>query len=190
MNVYENVLPKLLLSKIQQEVFGNNQLWSYSATTLETSDNLYGYSWAHKALDATGNKSQLFDILQAGILVALESGNQTINELYRIRLGLTTVTHQRFINQPHIDMERPHKTGLLYLNNADGATVFYENMYHPSSRLDAPSFYEKFVQQNLKVSTEVEPVENRLVVFDGYQYHSSSTPTTVPRRVVLNFNFI
>ena len=32
-------------------------------------------------------------------------------------------------------------------------------------------------------------VENKLIIFDGLTYHASTTPTTTPRRVAINFNY-
>jgi hypothetical protein len=35
----------------------------------------------------------------------------------------------------------------------------------------------------------VAPVANRLVLFDGLQFHSGTTPVKTPRRVVVNINY-
>ena len=99
------------------------------------------------------------------------------------------MTHEIKINDPHIDFDTPHKTGLFYVNDADGATILYDNKYNVNSKLDGAQYLEKVVGDKLSISQEIDPKANRLVIFDGLTYHSSSTPTTVPRRVVLNFNF-
>lgn len=190
MKIYDNVLPKALLIKIQDLVLHEGTPWHFNTTTYKTAtDNLYGYSWGHIALDHTGTKSAAADALHTAILIALEKAEHPIKDIYRIRLGLLTVTHERQINDPHIDLDTPHKTGLIYLNDADGATVFYENKYNVNSKLNGGQYFEKVAKPNLKIASEVDPVANRMVLFDGLTYHSSSTPTTVPRRVVLNFNF-
>jgi hypothetical protein len=190
MQIYENVLPNVLLKKVQDVVFHSGTPWQFTTTTnISATDNLYGYSWGHLAIDQTGAKTAAADVLHTAVLIALEKAERPIKEIYRIRLGLLTVTHQRMINDPHIDVDVPHNTGLIYLNEADGATILYENKYNISSKLNGSQYLEKVVGNKLKIAHEIDPVPNRMVIFDGLTYHSSSTPTTVPRRVVLNFNF-
>jgi hypothetical protein len=190
MNIYENVLPNALMNKVQTSVFHSGTPWQYSTTTNESNtDNIYGYSWGHIALDQTGAKSAVADLLHTSILIALEKANQPVKTIYRIRLGLLTVTQQHQINDPHIDFDTPHNTGLIYLNNADGPTILYENKYNIHSKLDGQEYLKKVVNDKLTIAQRIDPVVNRMVIFDGLTYHSSSTPTTVSRRVVLNFNF-
>jgi hypothetical protein len=190
MKIYDDILPKALLTKVQDMILHEATPWTFNTTTYKgATENLYGYSWGHIALDQTGPKTQAADTLHTAILIALEKAEVSVKEIYRIRLGLLTVSSERHINDPHIDIDSPHKTGLIYLNDADGATVFYENKYNLNSKLDGTKYFEKVVKPNLKIAQEVDPVANRMVLFDGLTYHSSSTPMTVPRRVVLNFNF-
>jgi len=190
MQIYENILPNALLRKVQDVVLHDGTPWQFTTTTNQSAtDKLYGYSWGHIALDQNGPKTAAADVLHTAILIALENAEQPVKEIYRIRLGLLTVTHERRVNDPHIDIDVPHKTGLIYLNEADGPTIFYENKYNTSSRLKGMQYLEKVIGDKLKIAEEVDPVVNRMVIFDGLTYHSSTTPTTVPRRVVLNFNF-
>ena len=190
MKVYDDILPKVLIKKIQDLILHEGTPWTFNTTTYKNAtNNLYGYSWGHIALDHTGPKTAAADALHTSILIALEKAEVPVKEIYRIRLGLLTVSSERHINDPHIDIDTPHTTGLIYLNDADGATVLYENKYNINSKLNGGQYFEKVVKPNLKVAHEIEPKANRMVLFDGLTYHSSSTPTTVPRRVVVNFNF-
>lgn len=190
MVIYEDILPKALLTKIQDVILHPGTPWNFNTITHKSNtENLYGYSWGHVALDQNGAKTAAADVLHTAILIALEKASRPVKEIYRIRLGLLTVTHDRKINDPHIDMDIAHNTGLIYLNDADGATVLYENKYNLNSRLSGQQYYEKVIAEKLKIAHEIEPVANRMVIFDGLTYHSSSSPVTVPRRVVLNFNF-
>jgi hypothetical protein len=190
MVIYENILPNALLTKVQGVILHPGTPWHFNTTTHKSAaENLYGYSWGHIALDQSGAKTAAADVLHTAILIALEKAAQPVKEIYRIRLGLLTVTHERKINDAHIDMDVAHKTGLIYLNDADGATILYENKYNLNSKLSGQQYFDKVVVEKLKIAHEIEPVVNRMVIFDGLTYHSSSTPVTVPRRVVLNFNF-
>jgi hypothetical protein len=77
----------------------------------------------------------------------------------------------------------------MYINDSDGDTVFYKEHYDPECGVSSKKYLES-IQEKLTVDTTIAPKANTLVIFDGLQYHQSSTPTTVPKRTTLNFNFI
>lgn len=70
---------------------------------------------------------------------------------------------------PHIDFPFPHTVLLYYVNDADGATVFFN--------------------QKREVIEEVTPRKGRLLVFDGTVYHGGGIPRNGPRCVV-NYNIL
>lgn len=76
-------------------------------------------------------------------------------------------------NVPHVDVGYPHYSFLLYLNESDGDTTFF-NEYGRNKRLDKVNILKK-----------VSPKENRVVISDG-QYHASSNPIKYDMRMVLN----
>jgi len=49
--------------------------------------------------------------------------------------------------------------------------------------------YDKILKREVSIKQKVECKENRFVMFDGYNYHSSTCPTNVNRRIVINFDF-
>ncbi len=69
----------------------------------------------------------------------------------------------------HIDFPFAHTVLLYYVNDADGATVFFN--------------------QQKKVVEEVTPKKGRLLVFDGTVYHGGGIPRKGPRCVV-NYNIL
>ena len=76
-------------------------------------------------------------------------------------------------NIPHYDLDDAHYSVLLYLNNSDGDTVFFEEK-NQNKKLT-----------NLTEIKRVQPKENRLVISDGH-YHTSSNPKKHQHRIVLN----
>ena len=80
---------------------------------------------------------------------------------------------QNKYNIPHVDIGYPHYSFLLYLNESDGDTTFF-NEYGINKRLDKVNLLKK-----------VSPKENRVVISDG-QYHASSNPIKYDMRMVLN----
>jgi hypothetical protein len=77
---------------------------------------------------------------------------------------------------PHTDFTTPHMTMIYYVNDSDGDTVFFEEMYTG-------------VDINKKtVSKRVTPKKNKCVLFDGLRYHTGSVPSK-NNRIIININF-
>ncbi len=80
----------------------------------------------------------------------------------------------------HIDVDFKHIVFLYYVCDSDGDTVIFENMYSP----------EKNKRPELNELTEkvrVTPKQGRLVIFDGFYWHTGTQPTK-NNRCVINTN--
>ena len=82
-------------------------------------------------------------------------------------------------NLPHVDYYFPHTTIIYYLNDSDGDTRMFQEFYSDSG-IERSDFIVKEL---------VKPKANRLLIFDGLQYHTASNPFDFSRRVVININF-
>jgi len=77
----------------------------------------------------------------------------------------------------HIDMLEDHFALLYYVCDSDGDTVIFENMYskkHPKP--PEPSELKEKIRVTLK--------QGRVVVFDGYYWHTATQPETGVRCVI------
>ena len=70
------------------------------------------------------------------------------------------ITH----HDPHVDLEYEHKGAIFYFNTINGVTV-------------------------LEDGTEIESIENRLLLFDSSKKHNSTSCTDAKVRVNINFNY-
>lgn len=188
-NMYyeDNFLPQFYLQSIKDEVLNTNFPWYYrdsaAGTARENSDSVtlanHQYGFHHTPFNheyGWSNNGMLF----RPIIGAIEERfDIRVDTLIRIRLGMLTNIGQDASHYPHVDYNYPHKTVLLYLDNSDGDTVFYNEMYDAEDD-----------DQKLTVNMRHAPVENRAVMFEGLQYHSSSAPITNSRRITMNINFI
>jgi hypothetical protein len=78
---------------------------------------------------------------------------------------------------PHVDFtDKPHDTLIFYLNDSDGDTRLFDQ-YYDGSR-----------PENFTVKHRVTPTKNRLLKFDGFQYHTAANPIETQRRVIVNLN--
>ena len=190
MKIYRNVLSHQTFAKITNEIFADNFPWYYGDTAYrdDKDSSIFGYSFFHMIYSEGEFKSPYGSMLEIALLNMLDTAGERIDKLIRIRLGMITVTSNTVYHPPHVDFDFPHRTGLFYFNNSDGDTVLYNEKFNPTLAKDGYEYYKQN-QNRMTVQNRVTPTENTFVSFDGLQYHQSSTPTTVPRRIVMNINY-
>ena len=87
-----------------------------------------------------------------------------VKSFIRIKANLYPSTETIMYHDIHIDYNYPHRGAIFYLNTNNGLTI-------------------------LEDGTEVESIENRLLLFDPSKPHRSTTCTNDKCRVNVNFNF-
>jgi|TARA_R110000851_G_scaffold25194_4_gene72675 hypothetical protein len=87
-----------------------------------------------------------------------------INSLFRIKANLYVKGSEPYIHAPHIDYSFHHQGALFYVTSCNAPTYMADG-------------------------TEIESIENRLLLFNSASPHSSSTPTDVPYRITINMNY-
>jgi len=185
----ENCLPQDLFNSLVTQVTNwSNVPWFFAQNTaLNPEDNItvkpfYG-SWAHNSILYGNDNSSLAPICRKVIDHILSTSGQKLHFLSRCRFGLITTTPYEIVHDAHVDfIDFKHKTGLLYLNDSDGDTILY-NKFHK----EGDEYPIKCSEQD--ISLRVSAKANRVYIFDGYQYHSSTAPMKNIYRLVMNFNY-
>ena len=93
-------------------------------------------------------------------------------------------------NTPHTDYQDDHYSAIYYLNDSDGDTFLFNEYDNPNCGLTVEQRYQ--MGRNRKeytIQKRVTPKHNKLLVFDGHQFHASSHPKESPYRIILNINF-
>lgn len=196
--VKHNAAPKTLFKKIKEIVFDEYFTWcflqnsAYSTVGKENyfdSNDVLGFSFYHMVL-VEGNKylSPYSPIIEAFVLAMFDNCNIEVSKIDRIRIGCITAKETHLVNKPHVDLYKPHKVALLYFNTCDGDTYLYNEKFDPTKNIDP---FKQFLELDNKFTLleKSTPEENKLLVFDGLHYHSSSSPSNVSRRIVMNINF-
>jgi hypothetical protein len=144
----------------------------------------FGYN--HIAYDSeTENKSFFFPSL-TNILIAFEDTfQQKIKKLLRARLSVkhpkVGFTRNNY-NLPHVDYFFPHSTLIYYINDSDGDTIIFDEVFDENAKGEPTEF---------SIKTRVTPKANRMLYLkNGYQYHTASNPISTDRRIILNINLI
>ncbi len=188
--IIDNCLPEDFFNKFVKELTNWDYVpWYFTEHTAfapvqkDTSKNsLFESSWAHTSVIEGRDNSHLAPLCREAVNLILEKNKETLRNLYRVRFGLITCNETSLVHDAHVDYQFKHRTGLLYINDSDGDTFFYDKFYKHGE------LYPIQCDQS-NVINSVSPKQNRALTFDGWQYHSSSTPTKNKYRMVMNFNY-
>lgn len=138
---------------------------------------------------------QFYESAELALAIGLEKLKLNIANLIRIRAGLITYKNTPSFHFPHIDMQFLHFNALLYLTTCNAPTRIFNEMYSFDYNKDVKyrskttDFLHKKFNGVVSTNREVESIANRMVIFHGGYYHSSSCPTDVDSRIALNYNF-
>lgn len=116
------------------------------------------------------NDTYLGPICARLITQFVDRTNFPIKDIIRLKANLTlpsnNVSDEQY-NNIHIDEDREHYALIVYLNESDGDTIFFNNK---------------------EIIKEVSPKKGRIVVFDGSILHANKTPKEYKNRLVLNID--
>lgn len=188
--IIDNSIPKKIFSNLQNIIFSDGFPWFYSGTTLGQTtldENIFDFSFFHNAYYHDSGYSFIGEKLEIVLSSFLSSIDEQYDKFLRIRIGLIPCTENTIVHLPHIDFSFPHKTGLLYLNTTDGDTIVYDEKYDLKNN---KTEFDQYVRSKKnKILQCISPEENRIAIFDGLHYHSSSSPTRCNKRAVITFNY-
>jgi hypothetical protein len=145
----------------------------------DNSESNFQFGFNHIAMFDTGYKSEFFDKIIPLVYFMEEKTGIAVKELYRIRLALNPWTAVETKHHPHVDDHRPHKVLLYYVNDSDGDTFMYNEMFE----IGKPK------PENFTIRERISPQKNKAVVFDGHIFHSSSKPNNHASRFIVNIDF-
>lgn len=180
MKVIENFLPNAIFKRIKYTVEGINFQWrrfeNLAGNAVKTSP--------YKIVDGFSNILNVREDAATGIFLPLidciaDELNTTPHSIMRAHVNLTTPQYgwsAEDLGCPHIDDNEPHIVALFYLDDADGSTVLYNEI--------GPT-----VPQEFTVYRSITPTPNKLVLFNGFRFHSANPPLTSRKRIIVNLNF-
>lgn len=164
--IFNNAMPKRLFNLFKSRIMSTSMDWHFGPTTYNNDKNFMSFVNIPKLDD------RVFAMTEYCFLALLDNINypHELGMIYRYRYGLILKNNNTSIVHPkHVDGYFEHKTLLLYINDSDGDTFFYD--------------------KNGNIIKKITPKENTCVIFDGNIEHSSSTPTKNKYRYALSINF-
>jgi hypothetical protein len=147
----------------------------------------YEPSWVHFLYNNDESLSDLKPLAESILLKALDELKLPISKLIRIRAGMSTRTPFSFVHGAHTDWDNNHMSAVYYVNDSDGDTIFYKEKRDQNLNINS---FEWSKDKKFTIDQTVSPKSDRIVVFDGLTYHSSSTPVDNNYRIIINFNWL
>lgn len=192
MQIFDNFLPDDEFTALQAKIMHHQFPWFYiehvsipnedgklinDPLAIET-DGMF-----HVLYDKEFNtESFTNDILRTFYQQITKKLGFTKNHLIRSRLSMKFpklgFTENNY-NLPHVDYYYPHNSIIYYINDSDGDTRIFNEEFKIDQIEPTTMFTTK---------QRITPKANRLIFFNGFQYHTASNPLITSRRVIININ--
>ena len=92
---------------------------------------------------------------------------------------------------PHVDAKVKHYVLIMYLNNASGNTVVFDEEYKNSFRSKSKLTETVYVQEkHFTVKQEIVPKRGKIAVFDGKHFHTNRCTGIGEHRSICIFNLL
>mgnify|MGYP006165424083 CR=1 FL=1 len=136
--------------------------------------NVFGRKKSESDLHSINDK-HAFKLLQPLILDK--------KKLIRIRCGLIASNGPKELHTPHVDQPYlDHITQIYYLTASDAPTNIFEEL-GPNDN------YDNYEPSDFTLKYQSKPEPNKMIIFDGKHYHSSSHVYGDELRLALTFNY-
>ena len=194
--VFDNALPESIFNELSNQVIRKDFPWYFSTDIdrsrlvsseeenpglCEDKNSISSHQFVHSLYSLKDKEkvhSPSFNLFNKPIFHFLENKKMS-GHLYRCKLNLLTNLHKikdnNFHNMPHVDIDIPHFSVLLYLNDSDGDTIFF------NERNDG----EKTRPKSVSIKQRISPKRNRIVISNG-NFHASTNPINTDYRIVYN----
>jgi len=174
--VIDNLISKPYLKDLQSYFLGSNSEWVFSdnLTTKEQGGlDSYGFNiplhWNGQFISnfvGTSIRSLVFTAQEH-----VENFVDGPQQIVRARADMTVYNSNQYRHELHTDFPYEHVTAIFYMNTSDGNTLLFD-------------------RDGKKLIQEIEPIENRLIIFDGLMQHTGHSPSKHKSRVLINMNFM
>ncbi len=181
MEVIDDFIPKSFQDELEQVLTRHDFPWYYqpNINSAESQEQVHGFTHQFYQQE-NGVQSSFFGLVQTMLHFVPQA--YMCKGYYRLKANMTVPVqgwNKDSKQNPHVDMPIDHLVCLYYVNDSDGDTYIYEEM-----------FEEEGEPKEFKVLEKVTPKKGRAVVFDGLRYHSSNCPIENKNRIILNADLI
>ena len=175
MKIINDFLEQEYFDELQHHVLSPYWPWYYQ-NNISMKGSVSNYGFNHRLINPD---DEGYNVGQFNRFVYEVSQTVGLSNVLRCRLDMTTNRGESMLLEPHVDFTYPHTTTIFYVNDSDGNTIIYDQMYDKETE-----------HTQLTIKQEIEPKANRLIIFNGLHLHTGHTPGMHSQRVLINSNFV
>ena len=157
MIIHKKFLQKNIFDKLKNTIMSDYFPWYFNNGVSTINDDFFQFTFSFIKDGKEKCWGEWIDVMRP----VLE--NIKHKKMNKVKANLLTKTNKIIQHDYHTDQEKG-TTGILYLNNCNGYTIF---------------------KNGKKVMSE----ENKYIEFDSTLEHAGSSCTDEKRRIVINFNY-
>ena len=185
--VFDDIIDEVHQNKIEETLLNNNFSW-YFIPEIATPPvgprprPAFQHQFVHKG----GNiNSDYFEMTAKIVNMSCKKIGFRYNQIHQGRSFLQlplNLDDKDILDPVHLDNDTdPHMVVLYYVKDSDGDTVIFDNHYEKDK--------ERPMKNNLKIKKTITPKKGRVVIFDGWYWHTAQQPSN-DIRCVINYNVI
>jgi hypothetical protein len=179
---FQQALIDAMDSKLTWKFKDKTALGVQGQNVLEDANTQDSSQFYHIAFDHLSGYKSMFFIFLKPLMDAIEKEFGAIGMLQRIKINHTSIIANRkelSYNLAHTDDGNiAWTTAVYYINNSDGPTYIFNEIYSEDSSITS-----------LSIKEAVVPKQGRIVVFPSNLFHAGSNPIISNDRFVINIIF-
>ena len=188
--VFDDILTQEQQEQIKTYLLGPSFPWTFQPD-ITGGDRIERPGMSHRWI-AKGEKISSADLTPVNLVI--QASLQKLYEKTKEKANYHLDNSRSFLQFPlknldnqeydahHIDHLKPHLSILYYVLDADGDTVLFDSLYSASNPLPPEP-------KALREYKRVSPKQGRVVIFDGYRWHTATQPQK-GIRCVINSNIL
>tara|TARA_B100001057_G_C22822470_1_gene939975 strand:+ start:1141 stop:1725 length:585 start_codon:yes stop_codon:yes gene_type:complete len=185
--VFDDIIDEVYQNEIEETLFSNNFSWYFiqqiaSPPVGPVPRPAFQHQFVHKGgeVNSDWNEMTMRIVNSSCKKIGLQYDKVHQGRSF-FQLPLSNI-NKDILDPVHIDDENiPHMVVLYYVKDSDGDTIIYNNHYEKDK--------EKPLDNNLEIKKTVTPKKGRVVIFDGWFWHTAQQPSN-DTRCVINYNVI
>ena len=175
-----------IIPVVEQEAIKNHMLsrlfpWFYTPNITNANSNLFIPAFSHVFKEMGLENSSMYTKLEHIGKIGAAKYDLSFDDVYHVRSFLQTPRNVSNVNLLHTDIAQEHVVVLYYVLDSDGDTVIVDKKF--------TGIEEDLNIEDCNIIHSITPKQGRAIIFNGNQYHASSTPTNGVR-CVINFDVI
>jgi hypothetical protein len=183
--IVDNVVSKKYQDLIEHLLLEETTWFLKDNISLPNTDRVFygaGRVFVHPPEPSDRNAPYFFSLLTEGLDKAgIDFEEFNLKKILRIASFYTQPGPTVSLSDVHVDTSEPHLVAIYYVTDSDGDTVI------TTSKFDGQGEWREMPHKETEVLHRVTPQKGRMVIFDGWRYHYSITPTK-GRRCIVNYN--